>query len=431
MHRDPALAAAGAAAPAGPLPWWREPTRAQWAALLAVFSGWVLDAFDFTIFLLVMPAITRDFGVTYVATATSITLTLLFRLSGGLAAGWLADRVGRKLPLMISIAWFAACDGAVALAPSFGWLLALRTLYGFGMGAEWTSGTTLVMESWPARSRGIASGALQGSWAIGYVLAAAASAVVVPALGWRALFVVAAVPALLVLPIRLWVPESAVWAAGAARASGAAHRATARAPWGRIAWASLFLGASFAIFYGLTSLWPTLLQVVVKAPPARVSWLVILFNVGMLAGCVGCGAAAGRLGVLPALAIPICLNVAALPLYLGAAPRLLPLGALAAGTFGAGIAGVTPLLLARLFAPEVRARASGVVYHVGALIAAPVPALVAWLSAGGRMPLAHAMAAAVAGSAALTLLALLGARWTLPSSALASERAAAREPRTP
>jgi SHS family lactate transporter-like MFS transporter len=297
------------------------------------------------------------------------------------------------------------------------------------MGAEWTSGTTLVMESWPARSRGIASGALQGSWAIGYVLAAAASAVVVPAFGWRALFVVAALPALLVLPIRLWVPESAAWTAGAGRRDRARGIPTPRAPWGRIAWASLFLGASFAIFYGLTSLWPTLLQVGVRLPPARVSWLVILFNAGMLAGCVGCGAAAGRVGVLPALVVPICLNVAALPLYLGAAPDLLPLGALAAGTFGAGIAGVTPLLLARLFRPEVRARASGVVYHVGALLAAPVPALVAWLSAGGRMPLAHAMASAVAGSAALTLVALLVAWRVLPPEVLAP--APAERPRAP
>src|SRR5919109_1603480 len=142
--------------PTSPIPWWREPTRAQWLTLLA--------------------------------------------------AGWASDRFGRKLPLMISIVWFAACDGAVALAPSFGWVLALRTVFGFGMGAEWTSGATLAMENWPARSRGIASGVLQGSWAVGYLLAAAVTAVVVPAWGWRPLFAIAALPALLVLPIRWLVP---------------------------------------------------------------------------------------------------------------------------------------------------------------------------------------------------------------------------------
>lgn len=92
-------------------PWWREPTRPQWLAFLAAWAGWVLDGFDFTVFLLAMPAIAREFGVTWVATAGGVTLTLLVRLAGGLAAGWAADRWGRRLPLMLSIVWFALCDG--------------------------------------------------------------------------------------------------------------------------------------------------------------------------------------------------------------------------------------------------------------------------------------------------------------------------------
>src|SRR5205814_6659521 len=123
--------------------------------------------------------------------------------------GAAADRWGRRLPLMISMVWFAICDGAIALAPSFGWILVLRTLFGIGMGAEWTAGTTLAMESWPQRSRGIASGVLQGSWAIGYLAAAAVSAVVLPHWGWRGLFAIAVLPALLVLPLRIWLPDQA------------------------------------------------------------------------------------------------------------------------------------------------------------------------------------------------------------------------------
>src|ERR1700722_13854380 len=110
--------------------WWKEPTRAQWCAFGAAWAGWVLDAFDFTIFMLVMPNIAREFHVENVATAGSITLTLFARLLGGVIAGSAADRWGRKLPLMISIVWFAACAGAVALAPSFPWILVLRTLFG-------------------------------------------------------------------------------------------------------------------------------------------------------------------------------------------------------------------------------------------------------------------------------------------------------------
>jgi SHS family lactate transporter-like MFS transporter len=153
------------------MPWYREPTRGQWISFTAAWLGWVLDAFDFTIFLLVMPEIAKEFGVTHSSTAGAITLTLLVRLAGGYCAGLAADRWGRKLPLMFSLLWFAVMDGSIAFAGSFTTVLVLRTLFGFGMGAEWTAGTTLAMENWPKRSRGIASGVLQGSWAVGYLIA--------------------------------------------------------------------------------------------------------------------------------------------------------------------------------------------------------------------------------------------------------------------
>ncbi len=242
---------------------WREPTATQYRTFFAAWSGWVLDAFDFTIFLLVMPHIEAEFGVKNVATTASIALTLLARLVGGYVAGKAADRWGRRLPLLLSIVWFALCDGAVALAPSFTAVLVLRTLFGFGMGAEWTSGTTLAMENWPARSRGIASGVLQGSWAIGYLLAAAVSAFVVPRFGWRGLFVVAALPALLVLPMRFAIPESDEWKS----ARGKTERlATLREVFrkyptllGRTLWASFAMAAGFGAYYAITGLYPSML----------------------------------------------------------------------------------------------------------------------------------------------------------------------------
>ncbi len=402
-------------------PWWREPTRAQWCAFGAAWAGWVLDAFDFTIFMLVMPNIAREFGVASVATAGSITLTLFARLVGGFVAGAAADRWGRKAPLMISILWFAACDGAVALAPSFGWILVLRTLFGLGMGAEWTSGTTLAMENWPMRSRGIASGVLQGSWAIGYLMAATVSALVLPVWGWRALFVCAALPAILVIPIRFGITESEDWRmAAAARAQRAASAArgertsgivTASTPidlalLGKVAWASAAMGLGFGAYYAITALYPTLLRNELGADTAAVARLVVLFNVGMLAGSVAFGALAARRGMALAIALPATLSVLALPLYVGLVPGALGLGALATGALGAGFCGVTPLLLTSMFEPDVRARMVGVVYHVGAALAALVPTATAALAALTHMRLGSAVVL-VAGGCELALAAVV------------------------
>ena len=285
-------------------PWWKEPGRGQWLTFLAAWVGWVMDAFDFTIYLLVMPEMAKEFGVGVTALAGSITLTLLLRLLGGVAAGAVADRWGRKLPLMISVVWLAVCDGAVALAPGFTTVLVLRTLFGFGMGAEWTSGATLAMENWPERSRGIASGILHGGWAVGYLLAAVVSGVVVPVWGWRALFVIAALPALLALPIRYLVPESfdrqkvlAERREQAARGLGGAGLMT------RLVWGSLVMAFNFGGYYGLTSLYPVLLKTELGMTARGVSGLVTLVNVGMLLGTALCGLLASRLGVARAVAI--------------------------------------------------------------------------------------------------------------------------------
>jgi SHS family lactate transporter-like MFS transporter len=381
--------------------WWREPTRAQWCAFGAAWAGWVLDAFDFTVFMLVMPSIAREFGVHSVATAGSITLTLFARLAGGFIAGAAADRWGRKGPLMVSILWFAACDGMVALAPSFGWILVLRTLFGFGMGAEWTAGTTLAMENWPTRSRGIASGVLQGSWAVGYLLAAVVSAVVLPIWGWRALFVCAALPALLVIPIRFGITESREWTEARKHIARVRVALDARLL-GRVAWASAAMGLGFGAYYAITALYPTMLQTELGAGPGRVARLVALFNVGMLVGSVACGTLAARKGVAVAIVVPATLSLLALPLYVGLVPGLLGLGAVGCGMLGAGFCGVTPLLLTRMFDADVRARMVGIVYHVGAALAALVPTATAALATYAHVRLGLAVAL-VAGACELAL----------------------------
>ena len=157
-----------------PIAWWKEPTKDQWLAWVAAWLGWTLDSFDFTIFLLIMLPISQEFQVPLTDVALVLTVTVWMRLVGAVCSGWLGDRVGRRIPLMISILWYSLCNFIAGFSPTFWFLFIFRALLGFGMGAEWPAGAALAMESWPIRSRGFMSGMLQGSWGIGCLLSSAA-----------------------------------------------------------------------------------------------------------------------------------------------------------------------------------------------------------------------------------------------------------------
>ncbi|HEY5933880.1 MAG TPA: MFS transporter [Kofleriaceae bacterium] len=414
------------------LPWWREPTRAQWSAFTAAWVGWVLDAFDFTIYLLVMKDISKEFGVSITAVAGSITLTLLVRLAGGAVAGWMADKWGRKLPLMLSLLWFAAFDFAIYFAPSFAWILVLRTLFGFGMGAEWTAGTALAMESWPARSRKIASGLLQAGWPVGFLLAAAVAYFVVPAFGWRAMFIVAVIPALLVIPIRFMVPDEMSKAPKrAVKAKGAVSDLAEPGVRRMLILGSLVMALGFIVYYGLTAHYTLMLRTEHGISVSGAMLDVIVFNLGMLFGVIAAGWVANRYGVVTALVAPALLMIPAIPLYVGAVPALLPLGAFLGGALGVGYSGVTPVLTTSLFPEHVRARAIGIVYHAGALIAAFVPTAIATLEAHTELTLSGAIAL-VSGVGLLGMsLAVLALRKRLSSVELGAPAAVASETELP
>ncbi|HTR55390.1 MAG TPA: MFS transporter [Kofleriaceae bacterium] len=377
-------------------PWWKEPTRAQWAAFAAAWVGWVLDAFDFTIYICVAGSIIKEFGVSPTAVAGSLTLTLLVRLVGGMVAGWIADRWGRKLPLMMSLVWFAVFDAAIYFAPTFGWLLVLRTLFGFGMGAEWTAGTALAMESFPPRGRRFASGLLQAGWPVGFLLAALTAYFVVPAYGWRAMFLIAAVPAVLVIPIRMFVPDELAHAKSAAHSRGALRDLAAPAVRKMLVLGSIVMALGFIVYYGMTTSYMGLHHELGMTPAQ--GWVdLIWFNVGMLAGVIAAGWIANRFGVIVALVAPALLMVVALPLFVGVAPGAMAVGAFLGGALGVGYSGVTPVLTTSLFPEHVRARAIGIVYHVGALIAAFVPAAIPWLASTAGWTLATTIAIVVGG----------------------------------
>src|SRR6201981_3316116 len=194
-----------------PIPWWREPTREQWLDLVAAWLGWPLDALDFTIFLLIMLPISQEFGVPLTEVTAVFTLTLWMRLVGATASGWLADRMGRKKPLMISIAWYSACNFIAAFSPAFWFLFLFRALLGIGMGAEWPVGAALAMENWPIRSRGFMGGVLQSSWGLGAVLSSAAYGLLYDSIGWRGLLALGVLPPFLIIYVRRYVKEPPVW----------------------------------------------------------------------------------------------------------------------------------------------------------------------------------------------------------------------------
>jgi len=189
----------------------RPPASDQRATVVAGFLGWTLDAFDFFLVVMTLTAIAQDFGKSDKDIALSITLTLAFRPVGAFIFGLLADRYGRKLPLMIDLVFYSVIEVLTGFAPNYATFLVLRALFGIGMGAEWGVGASLVMEKVAPRYRGVVSGLLQQGYALGFLLAALCYRSLFPHVGWRPLFFIGGLPALLALFVRARVKESEVW----------------------------------------------------------------------------------------------------------------------------------------------------------------------------------------------------------------------------
>src|SRR3954449_6811421 len=189
----------------------RSLTRDQRNTFIACFLGWALDAFDFFLLTFVIVPMAHDFGKSVADLSYAITITLAMRPIGAFIFGLLGDRFGRRIPLMIDIIFYSIMELLTAFAPNYTVLLVFRALYGIGMGGEWGLGASLAMESLPTASRGLFSGILQQGYAFGYLMAAVVYWIVFPLFGWRGLFVVGALPALLVIYIRAKVPESPSW----------------------------------------------------------------------------------------------------------------------------------------------------------------------------------------------------------------------------
>jgi SHS family lactate transporter-like MFS transporter len=392
-HDAPAVAR-----PVGP--WYRQVSRDQWRAFWAVFLGWVIDAFDFNIMTFILIDIQKSFTIDRALAGALGTVTLIMRLVGGSLAGTAADKWGRKLPLTLSIIWFSLFAFLSGFSTSYTMLFALRALFGIGMGGEWAAGMPLVLEHWPTRLRGLASGLLLGGWYWGYLLAAATFQFIYPLfsntpdLAWRTMFWVAILPALLTLWIRARVPESPVWLERRQRLMETA-RADRGAPEPAVSLVRIFqrdllgttiqtsavIGAFMCIYYSVNYWYPTVLR---EAGRSTLPYLAA-FNIGAILGTAGWGrlseTALGRRG---AVSITVILGIASLPFYLHATgPLVLGVGALMMGMFGMGIWGMAPAYTTERFPTSVRGVGPGFCYHAGAAIGAFMPPVVGALADSG------------------------------------------------
>ncbi|MGH7110444.1 MAG: MFS transporter [Stellaceae bacterium] len=399
-----------------PIPWWQEPTREQWHAWVAAWLGWVLDAFDFTIFLLIMLPIAQYFHVSLTEVTAVFTLTLWMRLVGATASGWLADRVGRKKPLMIAVVWYSVCNLVAGLAPAFWVLFLFRALLGIGMGAEWPAGAALALEQWPQRSRGFMGSVLQASWGIGGLLSAAAYGLLYNSIGWRGLLIIGILPALMLFYIVPFVKEPAIWLEN--RRIQRAEKREVRMPLftifkrrtlGNTLTACWWMASGFVCAYSVAGLFPTYLEKDLHLHPELVALPVMLQSVLFFLSGFGWGLVADRLGRRWALILPAIFGILCAPLYLVTTNyTMIVIFFSIQGLFaGGGMYAQNPTYLAERFPTEVRATASGFCYHQGAIFGGLTVPILAYLAASWHTGFAAPMLVGTVVGAVSFIVALL------------------------
>jgi SHS family lactate transporter-like MFS transporter len=345
--------------------------KGQYHAVLAGFLGWTLDAFDFFIVVFLFDTLAHQFGVTKKDIVLTTTATLAMRPIGALLFGLLADRYGRRIPLMANVIYFSVIELLCGFAPNFKIFLILRALFGIGMGGEWGVGASLAMEAAPVRWRGVLSGILQSGYSIGYLLAAIAARFLLPAWGWRPMFWIGALPALLALYIRTKVPESEAWKQHRAASTGQVLRVVAK-EWKRFAYLVVLMTFMMFLSHGTQDLYPDFLREVHKVSARGVANIAMIYNVGAVIGAIIFGhlsqVAGRRKGMVAALGLSLLM----IPAWaFGGGLVVIIAGAflMQAGVQGAW--GVIPVHLNELSADTARGLMPGLAYQLGILLASP------------------------------------------------------------
>jgi SHS family lactate transporter-like MFS transporter len=342
------------------------------AALFAGFLGWTLDAFDFFLVVFSLTAIAREFNKSDAEIALSITLTLAFRPVGAFIFGLIADRYGRRLPLMIDLVFYSIVEVLSGLAPSYTSFMVLRALFGIGMGGEWGVGASLAMEKVPARLRGVLSGLLQEGYAAGYLLAAICYFFVFERWGWRPMFFIGGLPALLALFVRFRVKESEVWQETRHETWGKLGRAIA-SHWKLFLYLTLMMMMMNFVSHGTQDMYPTFLQRQWGFSPGSRAVITAISMIGAIAGGIVFGLMSDRFGRRRAMIAALLSAIVIIPLWAFAPSlALLVIGAFLMQFMVQGAWGVIPAHLAELSPNPVRGFLPGFAYQCGVLLAGSV-----------------------------------------------------------
>jgi SHS family lactate transporter-like MFS transporter len=342
------------------------------AAVTASFLGWTLDAFDFFLVPFALTAIAKEFGRPVKDVALSITITLAFRPLGAIIFGLMADRYGRKIPLMIDLVFFSIVEVATGFSHNFTTFLVLRALFGIGMGGEWGVGASLAMEKAPSNRRGIFSGLLQEGYACGNLLAAVCFLFVYPVWGWRPMFFIGGLPALLALYVRSKVKESEVWERRKRRSLGE-YFADVGSHWKLFLYLVLLMTMMNFVSHGTQDMYPTFLERDWGFSPQKRALVTMLANVGAILGGIIFGHYSDRIGRRKTIVLALVLAIVSIPVW-AYAPSLplLVIGAFVMQFMVQGAWGVVPVHINELSPDSVRGFLPGFAYQVGVMFASGV-----------------------------------------------------------
>ena len=368
-------------------------------AVLAGFLGWTLDAFDFFILTLVIDDIAASFGRTRPEVAFTLTVALAMRPLGAIVFGIMADRLGRRLPLMINVVFYAIVSVLSGLAPSYQAFVLLRMLFGVGMGGEWGVGASLALESASPRLRGLLSGLLQEGYALGNLLAALAFRLLYPHFnqmypgnGWRLMFFLGGLPALLSLFIRARVKESDAWREH--RTDWASYRRSLPTYWRRFLYLVLLMTMMNFMSHGTQDMYPTLLATVGYAKP-QIADITMLAALGAILGGLVFGFQSDRVGRRNAMMLAMACGLAVIPFWIaGHSPWRILVGVFLMQFFVQGAWGIIPAHLTELSPNHLRGFFPGFAYQLGVMFAASIPYVESAL--GERFSYTQAMGGLVA-----------------------------------